>query len=266
MVHRQQALDHGWTRDRIRHQVRRGAWPVIYPGVHATHTGPLSFASRVWAALLHAGPPAMASHRTAARLQGLLDEDPSIVQISVPNGHRTTPQAGLRIHHPRAWAERRQPAGTLPQTRVEETVLDLIDATRHPDEVVHWVLRACQRRLTTPARLQVAAETAWSPAASWPAPAAPGRGGGREWHLRSNTATDGTSRWLTACRWATAPGLRRLPTAVDATSTSVTSAGACGSSWRVWRFTRTTDRGSTTLETTPPSSSGTSSCATAGGR
>ena len=158
MVHRQQALDHGWTRDRIRHQVRRGAWPVIYPGVYATHTGPLSFASRVWAALLHAGPPAMASHRTAARLQGLLDEDPSIVQISVPNGHRTTPQAGLRIHHPRAWAERRQPAGTLPQTRVEETVLDLIDATRHPDEVVHWVLRACQRRLTTPARLRVAAE------------------------------------------------------------------------------------------------------------
>ena len=37
-------------------------------------------------------------------------------------------QPGLRVHQPRAWADRRQPAATLPQTRIEDTVLDLIDA------------------------------------------------------------------------------------------------------------------------------------------
>jgi hypothetical protein len=157
VLHRRQALDNGWTPDRIRNQVRRGAWRVVHPGVYATHTGPLSFTSRVWAALLHAGPPAMASHRTAAWLQGLLDEVPATVQISVPNGHRVTRQTGLRVHHPRAWSDRRAPAATLPQTRIEDTVLDLIGATRSADEVVQLVLRACQRRLTTPRRLSAAA-------------------------------------------------------------------------------------------------------------
>jgi hypothetical protein len=157
VVHRRQALEHGWTRDRIRNQVRRGAWRVVHPGVYATHNGPLSFTSRVWAALLHAGPPAVASHRTAGRLQGILDDDPALIQISVPNGHRVTTQPGLRVHHPRAWADRHQPAASLPQTRVEDTVLDLIDAARNADEVVQWVLRACQRHLTTPARLRTAA-------------------------------------------------------------------------------------------------------------
>ena len=74
----------GWTADQIRNQVRRGAWRVVHPGVYVTHSGPRDFAARVWAALLHAGPPAMASHRTAARRQGLLDEDPAVIQISVP--------------------------------------------------------------------------------------------------------------------------------------------------------------------------------------
>jgi hypothetical protein len=157
VVHRRQAIQAGWSVDEIRQQVRRGAWRTIYPGVYATFTGPAVFKARVWAALLHAGPPAMASHHTAARLQGLRDDDPEIIQISVPNGHRATPQPGLRVHHPRAWALRRQPNATIAQTRMEDTVLDLIGLTRDPNEVVHWVLRACQRRLTTPARLRAAA-------------------------------------------------------------------------------------------------------------
>src|SRR6185437_14925385 len=109
VVHRRQALELGWTPDRIKSQVRRGTWRTLYPGVYVTHTGPLDFTSRVWAALLHAGPPAMASHRTAARLQGLLDEDPPTIQISVPNGHRVVAHPGLRVQRPRAWSERRQP-------------------------------------------------------------------------------------------------------------------------------------------------------------
>ena len=74
-----------------------------------------------WSAVAMPPPP---------RLQGLLDEDPAVVQMSVPNHHRVTPQRGFRVHRPRAWADRRQPASTLPVTRVEDTVLDLVGTTR----------------------------------------------------------------------------------------------------------------------------------------
>jgi hypothetical protein len=156
VVHRRQAVAAGWSTDQIRHHVRRGTWQSLHPGVYLTNSGEVSFLAQVWAALLHAGPPAVASHRTAARLQGLSDEDPAVIEISVPHGHRATRPRGLLIHHPRAWTARRHPAASLPQTRLEDTVLDLVAQTRRVDEVVHWVLRACQRRLTTPERLRAA--------------------------------------------------------------------------------------------------------------
>jgi hypothetical protein len=154
VVHRRQALAHGWSADQVRHRIRRESWVRLHPGVYQVRTGEPAFLARVWAALLHAGPPAMASHLTAARLQGLVDEDPTLIEVSVPHGHRAHGQVGVRIHHPRAWPERRQPAASVPQTRVEDTVLDLVGLARTSDPVVQWVLRACQRRLTTPDRLR----------------------------------------------------------------------------------------------------------------
>jgi hypothetical protein len=156
VVHRRQAIGCGWTADQIRHQVRRGAWRCVHPGVYLTNTGELTFVGRLWAALLHAGPPAVASHASAARLQGLTEDEPLRIQVSVPHGHRASSQPGVRVHHPRAWVIRRHPASSIPQTRVEDTVLDLVAESVDADDVVKWVLRACQRRLTTPARLRAA--------------------------------------------------------------------------------------------------------------
>jgi hypothetical protein len=51
----------------------------------------------------------------------------------------------------------RHPSRTPPQTRLEDTVLDLIDEAVTEDSVVDVVLRACQRRLTTAARLALRA-------------------------------------------------------------------------------------------------------------
>lgn len=149
----------GLTRDQARHRVRRGSWRRLYPGVFATHTGELDFVARVWAAVLSAGPTAMASHATAARLQGLVDEDPSVLDVTVPESTRRRPEGPIRIHRSTMTAETRHPTRLPAQTRLEATVLDLVHAARTRDEVVTWVLRACQRRLTTPARLARAAES-----------------------------------------------------------------------------------------------------------
>lgn len=154
---RTQAIAGGLTRDEVRQRLRAGRWQLVHPGVYVTFTGPLPFLARVWAALLHAGPAAVVSHRTAAKLQGLLDADPAQIDLSVPWSHRVTPIAGTRIHRSRRHGDRCHPSRSLPQTQVADTVLDLVVQATGEDDVVGWLTRACQRRLTTPARLREAA-------------------------------------------------------------------------------------------------------------
>jgi very-short-patch-repair endonuclease len=45
-----------------------------------------------------------------------------------------------------------------PQTKLEETVLDLSDLARTAEDAVAWPIKACQRRLTTPDRIISALE------------------------------------------------------------------------------------------------------------
>jgi len=60
----------------------------------------------------------------------------------------------VRLHRSRHHLRRRHPACSLPQTRLEDTVLDLVEQCDAEDDVVGWLTRACQRRLTTPRRLR----------------------------------------------------------------------------------------------------------------
>jgi hypothetical protein len=72
LVKRRQALDHGMTRDGIRHALGRGGrWQRIVKGVYATFTGSLQERHLVRAALLHAGPHAMVTGAIACRAYGL---------------------------------------------------------------------------------------------------------------------------------------------------------------------------------------------------
>lgn len=153
-----QSREVGLSRDQMRHRVRRGSWRKMYAGVYLTHPGEPDFRARVWAAVLHAGPTSMASHRTAGRLQGLLDDDPVVIDLTIAEAARGHAVSGLRLHRSTTADAKRHPARLPPQTRIEETVLDLVANARTEDEVVTWVLRSCQRRLTTPARLAAAAD------------------------------------------------------------------------------------------------------------
>jgi hypothetical protein len=159
VISRAQAIAAGWTDGQVTRHLVSGRWRRLHHGVLVTHTGPVPWRAVVWAALLHAGPDAVASHRTAARLQGLLDEEPADVELLVPWGHGVRVRPGLVIRSTKALDERRHPSRSMPQTRVEHTVLDLAQVTSRPDEVVSWVLTACQRRATTPERLATALQT-----------------------------------------------------------------------------------------------------------
>lgn len=145
----------GVSRRVVRTELRARRWQRPYPGTFVVFTGPLPPLARVWTALLYAGQDAVATHETAAWLDGLRDDLPATVDVCVPHGRRhRASRTGVRVRQSRHLATRRHPTRTPPRTRVEDTVLDLTDGQRGADAVIDIVLRACQRRLTTAARLR----------------------------------------------------------------------------------------------------------------
>ena len=95
----------------------------------------------------------LVSRGAAGALQGLVDRPPDVIDVDVAEHHRVLPRPGIRVHRRRHFEQDRRAAATIPQTRVEVTVLDLVDGCDREEDVVAWVTRACQRRLTTPVRL-----------------------------------------------------------------------------------------------------------------
>jgi hypothetical protein len=113
----------------------------------------------LWGALLRAGPDAVLSHQTAAEVWGLLNAPGPVIHVTVPHGcspHRHGRIAGVVIHQSRSLERARHPTLTPPRTRVEETVLDLVDCARDFDEVYAWICRAIGRRRSTAARIRAA--------------------------------------------------------------------------------------------------------------
>jgi very-short-patch-repair endonuclease len=125
----------------------------IYEAVYVTFSGPVPRMSMLWAAVLRAGPGAMLSHATAAELIGLVQPARQI-HVTVPKSRRIARRDGIVVHC-RAHAEaRRHPSRLPPQTRIEETVLDLAEAASSLEPAVGWLTRACGGRLTTPSRMR----------------------------------------------------------------------------------------------------------------
>jgi Transcriptional regulator, AbiEi antitoxin len=155
VVSRAQAREAGLSEGGIRHRVATGRWQRVYPGVYATFSGPLPNQARLWAAVLYAGPGAVLSHETAAEFQRLIDEPAPLIHLTVPAARQAVPRQGLVIHRARrVLGDRGFPLGVLPQTLVDDTLLDLIDQADAFDEVCALVTRAFGRKLTSEGRLR----------------------------------------------------------------------------------------------------------------
>jgi len=140
----------------IKFRVRSGRWRQIHPGVYATFSGDLTRRTRLWAAVLSAGPGAALSHETAAELHQLADKPAELIHITVPAGRRISAAEGVSLHRSARVMEAVQASTYPPRTRVEETVLDLTQAAKTFDDVCGWVTRAFAMDLTDEARLSAA--------------------------------------------------------------------------------------------------------------
>jgi hypothetical protein len=153
---RAQALAVGYTPSVITTHVRRGRWQRLHPGVYATFSGTPPRAARLWAAVLRAGPGAVLSHLTAARLWDLPGAASTRIHVAVPSGSPVTRISGVVLHYSGRVDQARHPAMAPPRTTIEETALDLASAAATAQDAVSWVLRAAASRQTTPGLLTAA--------------------------------------------------------------------------------------------------------------
>ena len=146
----------------LRNRARYGDWQRLLTGVYADFTGIPPREAQVWAALLRAGPGAVVSHWTAAERHGLVDKPGTAIHLTVPADRHPARWAavpGVVIHRSHLLDQAVHPALAPPCTRVEHTILDLIQASGTFEEAYDWICRGIGRRRTTPARLREAMAT-----------------------------------------------------------------------------------------------------------
>ncbi|HXW43317.1 MAG TPA: type IV toxin-antitoxin system AbiEi family antitoxin domain-containing protein [Streptosporangiaceae bacterium] len=149
-----QLVEAGVRKDVPAYRVAQGRWQRPFRGVCATFSGELDREALLWAAVLRAGPGAMLSHQSAAELARLTDEPSTQIHVTIPVQRRIAPIRGVVLHRRADADQARHPVLLPPQTRVEETVLDLAGAARTLDGAVGWVTRGLGRRLTTAGKLR----------------------------------------------------------------------------------------------------------------
>lgn len=153
LVSRPRLLALGISDEEILGRLERGSLRRVHPGVYATFGTPLDNRAQALAACLAAGDGAVASHRTALSLWGLLDGEQPI-DITAPRRSRPLPH-GFVVHRP----NKLRPVDVTVQRHVPLTnpMRSLLDAgVELPlSAVAECVERALNQRLVTVKGLRV---------------------------------------------------------------------------------------------------------------
>lgn len=151
LVTRCQALDLGSTDQRIKSLVATGAWSRLRRGVFAVGAAPETWERRVMGVVLAGGPSVVASHRTAARLAGLVDRSGRIEISSV--GGRRPRLTGIQSHRASELSSvDRITLQGIATTTVERTIVDL-SSTQGTATLARWVDHGIRRGMLDLGRL-----------------------------------------------------------------------------------------------------------------
>lgn len=146
VIHRRQLLELGFTDNDLRRLVRQRRLARLHPGVYINHTGPPSWLSRAWGAVLFHGDAALCD-RSALDLAG----SPIHVAIEHPRNGADLP--GVVLHRMMHLGSRAHWHLSPPRLRIEDAALDV--AGREPTiaRAIDVVTQVCNRRASTPQRL-----------------------------------------------------------------------------------------------------------------
>jgi very-short-patch-repair endonuclease len=148
----EQAEESGLTERQVEHRLSVGRWEIWRPGVYGIAGVPPSWERSVLAAVLAAGPDAVASHTTAGVLWGAWGLVADSVELTTTVGHRVQ-LAGVKSHRTRhLLPSDRTRHKSVPVTSVARTVVDLAGSVTPYllDRIVDGVI---DRGLTTLAEL-----------------------------------------------------------------------------------------------------------------
>ncbi|MCW3067331.1 MAG: hypothetical protein JWN32_4503 [Solirubrobacterales bacterium] len=125
VVGRRELLAVGVTATEIRHRLAVKRLRLLYPGVYAVGSAPLSRLGRFHAAVLACGDGALLSHRSAAALHGLRPGAETYVEVTIPRiGSRR--RRGIVVHGTRSLPlEEVADVHGVPCTSVARTLVDL---------------------------------------------------------------------------------------------------------------------------------------------
>jgi very-short-patch-repair endonuclease len=128
IVKRQQVLEAGLSRREIERRLEAGWLVRLYEGVYAVGHTALTERSRLIAAVYASGPEALASHRAAGKLWGILRGSQGI-EVTAPRGRK--PKKGFTLHRSRLLHdEDRASIDSIPVTSLARTLVDLADVLR----------------------------------------------------------------------------------------------------------------------------------------
>ncbi|HEX6422052.1 MAG TPA: type IV toxin-antitoxin system AbiEi family antitoxin domain-containing protein [Acidimicrobiales bacterium] len=135
-----QCRELGFSRNAVHRLTTRGVWAREAPGVYRVVGAPRTWYGRALAAVLAAGPDAVASHRSAAHLWGLAGfPPPGRIEVTVPRHRRPRSRGGVVVHESRAFdLVGRTRRWGVPVTSAPRVIVDL--AASADDDVT--VLRA----------------------------------------------------------------------------------------------------------------------------
>jgi very-short-patch-repair endonuclease/predicted transcriptional regulator of viral defense system len=143
-----QARSAGLSEAAVKRRLASGRWLRIHGAVYGVAGAPRTTQQELLAAVLAAGGIVAASHRSAARLLGLLDDDAGLVDITVTRPQAPVP-SGVVVHRIADLSHRWiTVVDGIPCTVVERTLVDF-GAVARLGIVARALDRAIGRRLTT---------------------------------------------------------------------------------------------------------------------
>ncbi|WP_235433838.1 hypothetical protein [Protofrankia coriariae] len=149
------ALRAGMTEAEIRWKLRSGRWQRPMRGVLVTHSGPITDAQMMWAAVESVGAGAVLGGASAASFDGLRGFDGGPAVVLVDAARHVTRRPGViirRSHH--LGSDDVYPRRSPPRTRLPRSVVDMASWAPDEEDARAVLAAAVQQRLVTVAELR----------------------------------------------------------------------------------------------------------------